>query len=252
MDSVYGGFVSPIFPDKSYVFLPIPNVRDWGYQLDQTCKGLKTYSEIKTNSGTPLTDYLPKDEIKVMKKTIKEPSNIKVHNDPEFVTNTYGEKKEKKVIYNKVKDFKEGDYILFYATFFLCPYDLKYKDYTLKELQKIQQGKKQFYICAFLKLKYPPIHKNNYREYEHEIKNNAHYLRGDFDRHNKSFILKGTEDSGWIKPIRIDDGQRNKGNYYMKSEIAKYKLKNQHNRGLNRCYCELDESIIALINENKF
>ena len=81
--------------------------------------------------------------------------------------------------------------------------------------------------------------------------NNAHYLRGDFERHDDSFILKGTDDSGWLGLIRIDDGNQIKGNYFMKKEFAQYKLKNKERRGLNRCYCELEESIIPLLLRNR-
>ena len=70
MDSTYGGFVSPIFPDKSFVFIPIPNVRDWGYQLDQPYDGAKTYSQLTTDSGEPLSDYLPCDKIKVVDRVL--------------------------------------------------------------------------------------------------------------------------------------------------------------------------------------
>lgn len=247
MDSTYGGFVSPIFPDKSFVFIPIPNVRDWGYQLDQPYDGAKTYSQLTTDSGEPLSDYLPCDKIKVVNRALENPANLPVHNDPEFITNTYGEKKEKRVIYSKVRNFKKGDYIIFYGTFFPSPFGFKYKDYKLSELIRMQQKKKQFYIFAYLELKYPPIDQTDYIQYEREIQNNAHYLRGDFKIHDNSFILKGIKDCGLIKPIRIDDGTIIRGNYYMKPEIAQYKLENKQSRGLNRCYCELDSNISNLI-----
>ncbi len=247
MDSTYGGFVSPIFPDNSFVFVPIPNVRDGGNQIDRPYDGEKTYSQLSTESGEPLSDYLPYDYIKVVNKHHKNPSHIPAHNDPEFITNTYGEKKEKKVIYNTVKNFNRGDYIMFYGTFFPCPFGFKYNSYKLSELTRMQQNMKQFFIFAYLKLKYPSIDQSDYRTYEQEIQNNAHYLRGDFDRHDKSFILKGTEESGLIRPVRIDDGNRVGSNYYMKTDIARYKIKNQESRGLNRCYCELKDDIVSIL-----
>ncbi len=249
MDTTYGGFVSPIFPDKSYVFVPIPNARTGNIQIDDYSDNLKTYSEVKTNSDAPLTDYLPKDKIDLNGDIIEDIGNLKVHNDPEFETMTYGEKKDKR-IWHELKHFKEGDYIVFYATFYPCPHGFKYKDYTLSELRSLQQNNKQYYIFAYLKLKYPPIDRNNYRKYEDEIQNNAHYLRGDFEKHDKSFILKGTDDSGWIKPI--DMGATKKGsNYYMSKKMASYKLDNQDKRGLNRCYCRLKEDIIPMLLKNK-
>ena len=70
MDSEYGGFVSPIFPDESYVFVSIPNLRTWGYQLDASSKGLRCYTELKTNSDQLLTDFLPKDKLTVCGKPV--------------------------------------------------------------------------------------------------------------------------------------------------------------------------------------
>jgi len=175
MDSTYGGFVSPIFPDGTYVFIPIPNIRKGQHQIDTDSENLKTYSEVKTNSDIPLTDYLPKDKIVVKGDVFKDIMHMKVHNDPEFETMTYGEMKSK-FIYGDIRDFTGGDYIVFYATFFPCAPDFKYKEYTLSQLQNKQRGNKQYYIFAFLKLKYPPIDRSNYKRYEDEIKNNAHYL----------------------------------------------------------------------------
>jgi len=251
MDSTYGGFVSPIFPDNSYVFVPIPDLSESRHQENPNKKGLKTYSEIKTNSKLPLTDFLPKDKIKVVGEKISDLKNIKVHNDPEFISNTYGEKKEKIVVYSNVKNFQKGDFIIFYATFFKClNYDFKYCDYKLSKLEKIQRNNKEFYIVAFLKLKYTPIYKHNYIDFKDEISNNAHYLRGDFEKHDESFILKGTDESRWINPIRLDDGIHIRGNYFMKKEFSKYKMFNKNKRGINRCYCNLEEDIIPIILEN--
>jgi len=202
MDSVCGGFVSPIFRDDkrthdSYVFLPIPNT---GREGDTSSKELKRYSESRTNSNLPLTDFLPKDKLEVKKQPLSEPQKIPVHNDPEFATMTYGGNKQKKVIYNNVKDFSKGDYIVFYAAFFRLPDpDFRYNIYNLSQLQKLQKKNKEYHIIAFLELKYPPIYRSNYKDYIDEIGHNAHYLRGDFERHDDSFILKGTSNSGWTE-----------------------------------------------------
>lgn len=240
IDSTYGGFVSPIFPDKSYVFVPFPNV--W----DSPVKSLE-FSEIRTNSDIPLTDYLPKDGVEVKGEFYEHPENIEAHNDPEFKSNTYGELKRKKVIYSEVKDFEEGDYIVFYAGFYPCSHDFKYKNHTLKELQRKQRGEKRYYVFAFLELKYPLIDASNYTKYEDEIQNNAHYIGGDFERDDKSFILKGTDRSRFLEnPIRIDGGLKG-SNYMMTEEFSQYKLKNKENSGLNRSYCRLEESVIDLL-----
>lgn len=250
MDSTYGGFVSPIFPDNSYVFLPIPNVRQGGIQIDAHSDKLKTYFELKTNSGIPLTDYLPSDRLELNGRFVGDAKNLPTHNDPEFEGMTYGEKMRKLngKMFKILKDFKEGDFIVFYATFYPCGFDFKYKDYTLSQLGELQKNQKQFHIFAFLKLKYSPITRSDYKQYEKEIKSNAHYLRGDFEKHNDSFVLKGTKDSGWIKPIRID-GFREGSNYMMNDFMSQFKLNDS--RGLNRCYCEISGEIVPYLLKNK-
>jgi len=77
-----------------------------------------------------------------------------------------------------------------------------------------------------------------------------HYLRGDFERHDGSFILKGVQDSGLIKPKRIDKERRGSC-YFMTEKMAGFKLRNRGNTGLNRCYCRLTERIIPLLLENR-
>jgi hypothetical protein len=249
MDSTYGGFVSPIFPDKSYVFIPIPNKRSEGIQIDAPSSRLKTYAEVRTNSDHSLLDYLPRDKMDLNGTPLYGLPSVPVHNDPEFDMMTYGEKKEKR-IWGELQTFRPGDYVVFYATFYPCSSDCKYREYSLSELQTCQQNNKEYYIFAFLKLKYPPIDRDNYRRYEEEIQNNAHYLRGDFHRHDGSFILKGTEESGWLHPIDME-AERHGSNYYMSPHMASYKLRNKDKRGLNRCYCRLSPDIIPLLEKHK-
>jgi len=113
----------------------------------------------------------------------------------------------------------------------------------------LQTNKKQFYIFAFLKLKYPPITQSNYKKHRKDIRNNAHYLRGDFEKHDQSFILKGSKESGWIRPIRIDGYQKG-SNYFMNDFMFQFKL-NSKKKGLNRCYCEISQNIIPYLLENR-
>jgi len=105
-DSVYGGFHSPIFQDLSYLFIPIP---DNNVLKEKSIR----YSEYKWNNKDILS-YIP---IKLRKKL----SSYTIHNDPEFVTCTYGSPRyDKRGIeknYKKLLNLKENDLLVFYAAF---------------------------------------------------------------------------------------------------------------------------------------
>lgn len=103
-----GGFYSPIFEDRSYLFVPIP---EWDVIQDKAV----TYGSYKWN-GRSVLEYIP--------PTIaSRPSKMQpVHNDPEFGTFTYGSPRyargngtEKN--YNKLKSMNPGDILVFYAAF---------------------------------------------------------------------------------------------------------------------------------------
>lgn len=259
MDSSYGGFVSPIFPDESYVVVPIPNER----KNDTFSDRLKRYSQLKVNPKTcpkivasPLTDFLPYDRLVIKEekkpKLIKDVPNTVAHDDPEFDTMTYGEKKGACA---EVKNYQKGDYVVFYAGFFPVDYGCKYNSFKLAELQNKQKNRKRYYIFAFLELMHEPVNRENCPKYESEIQKNVHYVRGDFQsddpKESGRFILKGTANSGWIKPKRIDDGHPIGSNYQMTDAFAQFKRENKDARGLNKCYCPLKDSIIPLLVERK-
>lgn len=101
-----GGFHSPIFPDKSFVFVPIPEDEN---KLIES-KAIK-YRDFKWNNE-PVGRYIPS----------KISQDQFIHNDPEFETFTYGSPKynskgniEKN--YNNILKMKEGDLLVFYAAF---------------------------------------------------------------------------------------------------------------------------------------
>lgn len=228
MDSQYGGFVAPIFPDNTFVFLPIP---------EDPHDKIKTYCDLKY-LGKNISDYIPKD--KILEDGHKKSRNSHAHADPEFNTNTYGEIK----FLNKLRQFKKGDYLVFYSAMFPCKKDFKYKDLKLRDLGKLQSKKKQYFIIGFLELKYDPISKKDYKKFISEIKENVHYIRGDFTQNEFDVLLfKGTNESGFIKPIRIDEGLL-ANNYQMNDWMYNYKLDKNGRRGLNRAYGEINEKII--------
>lgn len=106
-----GGFFSRIYPDRSYIFIPIPNDKN---NLDMQKPRPKTYHNYIWNNQSVL-NYLPP-------RIQKAPNQYYVHNDPEFKTFTYGSPKfhkGKKIEknYNKLAGMKEDDMLAFYAAF---------------------------------------------------------------------------------------------------------------------------------------
>ena len=107
VDFTYGGFRSPIFRDLSYLFIPIP---DNNVIKDRSIK----YSEYKWKNRSILP-YIPE-------KMREKYSSYTIHNDPEFITFTYGSPKynQKGKIeknYKKLKNLKKNDLLVLYAGF---------------------------------------------------------------------------------------------------------------------------------------
>ncbi len=92
------GLRSPLFPDGTFEFIPIPE------RSEVTGDIIPTYKDIKChNSDDVLTNYLP-----------LETHTFKVHNDPEFNTYTYGDRTgiPKSA---KLTSIQQRDYIFFLA-----------------------------------------------------------------------------------------------------------------------------------------
>lgn len=129
VDKKYGGFHSPIFSNYSYLFIPIP---DNGVISEKSIN----YSDYKWNKQNILP-YIPENRR-------KELSSRPVHNDPEFVTCTYGSpkfpKKSKKnrieKNYNKLVKFEKDYLLVFYAAF-----SNKFED--------INESKSGYYFFAY-------------------------------------------------------------------------------------------------------
>jgi hypothetical protein len=105
-----GGFHSRIFKDRSYLFIPIPEKKE---NLI-TSKAL-TYRDFKWHNKAVIP-YLPR------KIWSDDPPDQFIHNDPEFVTFTYGSPKYnskgmREKNYNALLEMEKGDILAFYAAF---------------------------------------------------------------------------------------------------------------------------------------
>jgi len=103
-----GGFWSHISPNKSYVFIPIPDDEKY-----LEAKKAITYQDYRWKSQSVL-DYLPR-------RIRNAPNQHYIHNDPEFQTLTYGspqfDPRGREKNYGTLSEMKKGDILTFYAAF---------------------------------------------------------------------------------------------------------------------------------------
>ena len=93
-------FCSPLFHDRTFEFIPIPEDRQLSDINGQNYSDLRSYYNIDEN----LNDYLPND----IKK-------ITAHNDPEFDTFTYGDNCDVNPRAMSLRKVSRGDYLFFIA-----------------------------------------------------------------------------------------------------------------------------------------
>jgi hypothetical protein len=91
IDSGAGGGLAPVFPDGSFEYIPIPE--------DANSVESRRYCTEEGRSGILFSEFVPK---KYRRR--------KLHYDPEFQTNTYGDYKVK-----RMNIVEKGDIIAFYA-----------------------------------------------------------------------------------------------------------------------------------------
>ena len=96
IDTGCGGIHSPLFSDKTFEFLPIPDSRG----LDE-----RTYGNSKGRTGRAFAEYFPKRQ--------QEKNRMQaMHVDPEFESFTYGDPTPPK---RNLARLKPGDLLVFYA-----------------------------------------------------------------------------------------------------------------------------------------
>jgi hypothetical protein len=134
-----GGINGPIFPDKSFEFIPIP-------ENPKNTSETRTYSTLKaknSKNGKFLSDFVPSDI-----------QDYLVHFDPDFENFTYADpsdmKKSKRG--GLLKWLSMGDYIFFVAS--LAPFKKSaYTNNDRKEICKYQKGKMAKYIIGYFEIK---------------------------------------------------------------------------------------------------
>lgn len=139
-----GALQSPLFKDRTFEFVPV--------KTDNPVSGLETFSEFKSFNGKPTTEFIPNKFLSEM-----------MHNDPEFVTNTYGDTPDKRSA--NLKRLNKGDTLYYLA--------------RLVEWDNGNWGKAGFYLIGSLVLdkiiKKSDLEKNP--DLIQTVKNNAHVKR---------------------------------------------------------------------------
>ena len=96
IDTGCGGFHSPLFEDRTFEFVPIPD----GLDQDE-----RTYGNTRGRKGRSLVNYFP---VRYQKRM----ASAAMHVDPEFETFTYGDPTPPK---RGLADMQPGDLLVFYA-----------------------------------------------------------------------------------------------------------------------------------------
>lgn len=167
IDKGTDGLLGPIFKDGTFRFVPISKDTR-RYPQD---KNDKKYSDLFSDEKGNLPEFLP-----------PRMANKVAHNDPEFVTYTYGDDTRKRDYFHKGsgdKGMESGDFLIFYAG--LTPYEAP-------------EQKEGLYIVGYFEIEEvvdfrKNIPENELRRYEEIFQNNPHLPI----RNERPIIVKGKE-----------------------------------------------------------
>ncbi len=212
VDRTYGSFHSPIFRDLTYLFIPIP---DNNVIKERSI----TYSEYKWNNRSILP-YIPKN----LRENY---SSYTIHNDPEFITFTYGSPKynrkgniEKN--YKRLKNANKNDLVVFYSGF---------SDVSGGTNDLISGLYFFAYFVINQIVKYSTF--GSFREnLKNLISNNHHYIH---EWNNQVIVVSNREKSRVFEKavlLSSKNYDRKVNNYYPCEEIEK--ILGGYNKALNR------------------
>jgi len=173
------GMMSPLFEDNTFEFIPIKENKEVKGKDIPKYKMLKSY-----NSNSSIADYLP-----------EKIHDYYAHNDPEFVTFTYGDMTKNSRSRNLLQ-IEKDDYLFFLAR--LTPYSNG----------KYIKSKGNFYLIGYFQVEGLYKTEQELNENSEKIKENAHYkkYRLKYEEVGSLFIIKGEiKKSKRLKyPIRVD------------------------------------------------
>jgi len=161
------GLMSTLFPNNTCEFIPIQEPKSYVGTNYFTYKDIKCY-----NTDKPLSIYLP-DKI----------HNYRAHNDPEFVTFTYGDINNARSA--NLKNISKGDFLFFLAR--LTPYRERY----------FLRNYGAFYFTGYFQISGIYLFEEDIIKNAKILKNNAHFHRykAHFDKIGEFIILKGDKNN---------------------------------------------------------
>lgn len=174
VNASHGKLQSPLFEDGSFEFIPIPETTKQTHSCPD-CPLLPRYCDLKAFGERDLLDLIPQKY-----------HMLRVHNDPEFNTFTYGDYPTLSPRAANLKKIKIGDFLFFLARLVLW----KNGEFT---------NKAGFYLIGFFEIE--DILKNvTERPSDPQLKifgGNVHVRRGIFDpRYWDGFwVFKGSKES---------------------------------------------------------
>ena len=102
VNASHGNLRSPIFEDYSFEFIPIPEA---GRRVScPDCSTLPRYRDLETHNGVGILQIIPKSCF-----------DLRVHNDPEFISCTYGDYPCRSPRAANLKKATKGDFVFFLA-----------------------------------------------------------------------------------------------------------------------------------------
>lgn len=156
VNASHGALKSPIFLNGTFDFIPIP---EKGRRVScPQCSALPRYKDLRSYNEIDLLQLIPRGY-----------NNLRVHNDPEFVTFTYGDYPTFSPRAANLKKASKGDFIFFLA--------------RLVKLQDKVFHEGGFFLVGFFEVDY--VLKDVKTKPEASVmklfKNNAHVRRAMFD-----------------------------------------------------------------------
>lgn len=212
-----GGYSAPLFPDGTFVYLPIPERRP--------VRGGPSYPDHGRTVGRDVTRYLPTDVVSVgPERMAGRPSrelvpvgDARPHVDPEFSTFTYGEQSNISRG-RKLATLREGDHVFFFESFVEATED-ESVGRTFAEIRASQRRRDKVYgVIGYFELE--AVHDFDGimgdPVVRRRVRMNAHMRRDPLER--SLLVATGTGRSrmlGRTRPVSVIGRKRNGAKNYI-------------------------------------
>jgi hypothetical protein len=185
IDTGSGGIHGPLFGDRSFEYIPIPD-RFRGMGVDK-----RTYGNTSGTAGRMLADYFPETRRgKIVDQSI--------HFDPEFETFTYGDPTPPKA---RLRQLGEGSLLVFYAGLKGWKFERSPALYIIGFFEVARAGLATSFSAA---------------ERTRLFKNNFHVMHGDVfeDQKERLVLVKGSPKSRLLeKAVKISSVGKDKNGH---------------------------------------